>query len=138
MTASGNGLHLGVDVGGTFTDLVVTGDGSVRVGKVPTRIGQPFAAISDGLRQIGVDIADISLMAFGTTIATNTVIERNGANTALLCTDGFPDILEHQRWHRRHLYDLQQTRPEPLVPRRLRIGVTERTLTAEGRRSAGA
>ncbi len=128
MTASGNGLHLGVDVGGTFTDLVVTGDGSVRVGKVPTRIGQPFAAISDGLRQIGVDIADISLMAFGTTIATNILIERTGARTALLCTQGFTDVLDHQRWHRRHLYDLQQTRPAPLVPRALRVGLAERTL----------
>jgi N-methylhydantoinase A len=128
MNARDNGLHLGVDVGGTFTDLVVAGDGRVRVGKVPTRVGEPFAAISEGLQQIGVDIADISLMAFGTTIATNIIIERTGARTALLCTEGFMDVLDHQRWHRRHLYDLQQTRPAPLVPRALRVGLNERTL----------
>jgi N-methylhydantoinase A len=128
MTRPDNGLHLGVDVGGTFTDLVVVGDGRVRVGKVPTRVGEPFAAISEGLEQIGVGIGEISVMAFGTTIATNILIERTGAQTALLCTRGFTDVLDHQRWHRRHLYDLQQTRPAPLVRRALRVGLDERTL----------
>jgi N-methylhydantoinase A len=131
MTRSAGELHLGVDVGGTFTDLCVTGDGRVRIGKVPTRVDDPFGAILAGLDQIGLDISDVSAVAFGTTLATNILIERSGAKTALLCTEGFSDVLEHQRWHRRHLYDLQQTRPAPLVTRHLRIGMHER-LASDG------
>ena len=126
-TIESGGFRLGVDVGGTFTDLMWAAPGHLaRIAKVPTRIDDPYGAICEGLAQMDVAIGKISMIAFGTTIATNIVIERTGARTALLCTRGFRDVLEHQRWHRRYLYDLQQTRPEPLVPRHLRIGVGER------------
>lgn len=119
--------RLGVDVGGTFTDLMaVKEDGEIRIGKVPSRVESPFDAISEGLTQMDLHLGNVSLLSFGTTIATNTVIERNGLKTALVYTKGFRDILDHQRWHRQHLYDLQQTRPAPLVPRVLRFGIGER------------
>lgn len=124
-------MRLGVDVGGTFTDLVYVSDrGDVRIGKVPSRVNDPMEAIKEGLEQMGLALADVCEIVFGTTVATNTVIEKKGARTGLLCTEGFRDVLEHQRWHRRSMYDLQQTRPAPLVERALRIGIRERVSAA--------
>jgi N-methylhydantoinase A len=121
-------VRLGIDVGGTFTDLVfLSSDGKILVEKVPSRPDDPFGAILDGIHKLGIPTDQIDEISYGTTIATNCVLERKGAKTGLLCTSGFRDILEHQRWHRRTLYDLLQTRPTPLVPRYLRLEVTERT-----------
>ncbi len=125
-------MRLGVDVGGTFTDLVlVTDDGQVRIGKVLSRPKEGFASIQEGLEQMGIPATALDQISYGTTIATNSVIERKGAKVGMLCTRGFRDVLEHQRWHRRTLYDLHQTRPDPLVSRRLRLEVTER-VAADG------
>jgi N-methylhydantoinase A len=124
-------VRLGVDVGGTFTDLVlVADDGRVNIEKVVSRPGQGLASILEGLAQLAVEPTAVDQISYGTTIATNSVIERKGARVGMLCTRGFRDVLDHQRWHRRTLYDLHQTRPEPLVPRRHRLEVTERVSAA--------
>ena len=121
-------MRLGIDVGGTFTDLVyMSADGKTRIEKVLSRPDDPFGAIREGLEKLGVPFDQIEQISYGTTIATNCILEKKGAKTGLLCTRGFRDILEHQRWHRRTLYDLHQVRPAPLVRRSLRLEVTERT-----------
>lgn len=124
---------LGVDVGGTFVDLaVVEGDGKVRIEKVSTSDSEGiFDCVLQGLTRMGITPQAVGRVAFGTTIATNAVLERRGARVGLLCTQGFKDILEHQRWHRRHQYDLHEVRPDPLVPRWLRAEVSER-VAADG------
>jgi N-methylhydantoinase A len=125
-------LRLGIDVGGTFVDLVcVLDNDEIRIAKVPSDPSNLISAIETGLESMSCTLSDVSEVAIGTTLGTNTVIEKTGARTALLCTQGFRDILELQRWHRRHLYDLQQTKPEPLAPRHLRFGVPER-VAADG------
>lgn len=119
---------VGVDVGGTFTDFVwMTGD-ALRVHKVPTSSPQ-HAAVTQGLDDL--DAPDPIPIAHGTTVATNALLERDGARTALLTTEGFADVLAIGRQHRPELYQLSMTRPAPLVPAERRYGVPER-LDAEG------
>jgi N-methylhydantoinase A len=120
-------VRLGIDVGGTFMDLVgLASSGEIRLAKVPSDPRDPLGAIRDGLAVMGWPLSEVEEVVLGTTLATNTVLEKKGARTALLCTEGFRDILEQQRWRRRYLYDLQQTKPEPLAPRSLRLGIKER------------
>jgi N-methylhydantoinase A len=110
--------------------VLVADDGRVRIEKVVSRPREGLASILEGLTQLTVEPAAVDQISYGTTIATNSVIERKGARVGMLCTRGFRDVLDHQRWHRRTLYDLHQTRPEPLVPRRHRLEVTERVSAA--------
>jgi N-methylhydantoinase A len=121
----GEGHHalivIGVDTGGTFTD-VFTSDG--RLLKLPSMTSNPAAAVLQGLRRIGLQAGDA--VAHGTTVATNTVLERKGARTALLTSSGFEDVLEIRRQNRPSLYDLLARWPNPLVPRELRFGLNER------------
>lgn len=124
--------RVGIDIGGTFTDFVIVdGQGRVQFGKVLTTPEDPLRAVIDGLRRLlinlQVDGAAVEHVVHGTTLFTNAVIERKGARTALLTTRGFEDVLEIGREQRYDLYDLHMLYPEPLVPRRLRIGVAERT-----------
>ena len=126
-------LRVGVDIGGTFTDLCVLGDdGIVAVGKTLTTHRQPAEGVESLLRDTmeahGIDPGDISGVVHGTTLVTNALIERRGARTALLTTNGFRDVVEMGREHRYELYDLGLELPRPLVPRWLRLGVTERIL----------
>ena len=114
---------IGIDVGGTFTDFVWLVDGALEVYKEATTTPQHDGVV-DGLEALGVD-ADARI-AHGTTAATNALLERRGARTALLTTDGFADVLAIGRQNRPHLYRLSQTRPAPLVPARWRFGVCER------------
>jgi N-methylhydantoinase A len=124
----------GVDIGGTFTDLLlVDGDnGRFRVGKVLTTVGEPAAgvraALAGELRAGGVPADHLGTVVHGTTLVTNAVIERKGALTALLITEGFRDTLLIGREHRYDMYDVRIEKPEPLVPRRLSFGVPERVL----------
>ncbi|HEX2174993.1 MAG TPA: hydantoinase/oxoprolinase family protein [Nocardioidaceae bacterium] len=129
-------LRLGVDIGGTFTDLcVLDADGIVAVGKTLTTHTQPAAGVESVLRETlssdGLDPAAITSVVHGTTLVTNALIERRGARTALLTTAGFRDAVEMGREHRYELYDLDLELPRPLVPRWLRFDVTER-LFADG------
>lgn len=117
-------LMVGIDVGGTFTDFVVREADGLRVLKVPSTPHDQSAAILDGLHQLG--IAGAVPIVHGSTVATNALLERRGARTALLTTQGFADVLEIGRQNRIGLYSLRPTRPEPLMPREWRFEVRER------------
>jgi N-methylhydantoinase A len=122
----------GVDIGGTFTDLIVIDDtsGEITVGKVLTTPGDPASAVvevlSEALERTGAPAAAVQHVIHGTTLVTNAVIERKGARTALLTTRGYRDAYEIAREHRYDLYDLFLEMPAPLVPRYLRLEVDER------------
>ena len=124
--------YLGVDTGGTFTDFVAldAGSGDVVTFKVPSMPADPARAIVAGLERLrdrhGVEPEDIGRFIFGTTVATNSILELKGANTALVTTLGTRDVIEIQRLWRHHLFDLYIQKRPPLVPRRARIEVDER------------
>ncbi|HXJ81717.1 MAG TPA: hydantoinase/oxoprolinase family protein [Candidatus Methylomirabilis sp.] len=132
------GYRLGIDVGGTFTDLVLFSEvaGTLVVEKVPSVPSDPSEGIMDGISKIlaraGVAPSDVSYVAHGTTVATNTLLQRHGARTALITTRGFRDLLEIARQRRPSLYDLDVPKPRVLVRRKLRREVPER-ITADGR-----
>jgi len=115
----------GVDVGGTFTDLVfVAPDGTIATTKVPSTPADQSVGVADALTAAALD-PDV-VLAHGMTVATNALLERRGARTALVTTEGFRDVIEIARQNRPSLYDLAERRPEPLVPRELRFVVRER------------
>lgn len=117
--------RLGVDVGGTFTDLVALApDGAVRVTKVPSTPEDPARGLWDAIGAAGV--VGIEALLHGTTVATNALLERKGARTALVTTAGFEDLLWLRRQDRAALYDLAADHPPPLVHRDDVIGVVER------------
>jgi N-methylhydantoinase A len=118
------GASVGVDVGGTFTDLVAIVDGMLVTAKVPSVKGAEADGIVAALAASGVGAVDV--LAHGTTVATNALLERRGARTALVTTEGFRDVLEIGRQDRASLYDLAAHKPAPLVPRELRFTVRER------------
>jgi N-methylhydantoinase A len=126
--------RLGVDIGGTFTDLVVVDEttGAVRVGKVLTTSKDPAQGVEHGaqalLGEAGVDHGAVRAVVHGTTLATNALIERKGARTGLLTTAGFRDTLEIRSEGRYDMYDLFIDPPAPLVARHLRREVPERLL----------
>lgn len=125
--------RIGVDIGGTFTDLLLIDDrsGKTVVGKVLTTPDDPSRGVEEVLVQTlggsGLEPSQIRHLVHGTTLVTNTIIERKGARTALLTTKGFRDSVEIGREHRYELYDLFLELPRPLTPRHLRFDVPERT-----------
>ncbi|MEM9186127.1 MAG: hydantoinase/oxoprolinase family protein [Planctomycetota bacterium] len=126
--------RIGVDTGGTFTDVVGRNNatGAVRLLKTPSTPDDPGRAVLNGLRE-GADrgwwaLGDISVVVHGTTVATNALLERRGARVAMITTRGFRDVLAIQRQNRPAMYDLRSRRPAPLVPRAARLEVSERTL----------
>lgn len=128
---------IGIDVGGTFTDLVVvSADNQVRMMKIPSTPENPLEGIKNGLQEIadsfGCELAElvqeIDRLVHGTTVATNTMLQYNGAKTALLTTCGFRDALEMRRCHRKGQWDFFTPQPPIIVPRYLRRGIHERTL----------
>lgn len=124
--------RLGVDVGGTFTDLIFYDDasGEVRVGKVPTTPRSPDEGVLDAVDAAvpSERLRDAEYFLHGTTVGLNSLLTRTGAVVGLLATRGFRDILEIARGDRGDPYDLFWRQPEPLVPRRRRLPVTERIL----------
>ncbi|WP_022702598.1 hydantoinase/oxoprolinase family protein [Pseudorhodobacter ferrugineus] len=122
--------RLGVDIGGTFTDVVLEHNGTSHSTKVLTTYAAPENAIIDGMHQVcakaGITPAAIGQIIHGTTLATNALIERRGAKTALITTQGFRDVIEMRTESRFEQYDLNLTLPEPLLPRQSRFTVTER------------
>jgi N-methylhydantoinase A len=126
--------RFGVDIGGTFTDLVVVDErtGALRVGKVLTTAKDPAHGVEHGVQALldeaRIDPAHVRAVVHGTTLATNALIERKGARTALLTTEGFRDALEIRHEGRYDMYDLLIDPPAPLVPRHLRREVPERLL----------
>ena len=130
-------LKLGIDIGGTFTDFVLLDEegGGMEVGKCLTTAEDPARAVREGcetlLSKTGKKAEEVFMAIHGTTLVTNTLIERKGAKTGLITTQGFRDVLETGNEVRYELYDLSMDRPDPLVPRHLRFGVTER-MNAKG------
>ncbi len=127
-------LRIGCDIGGTFTDFLLydAATGAFETLKVPTTPDDPSRAVAEGLARLGAGdptlVGRIDTLIHGTTLVINAVIERKGAPTALLATAGFPDILQMRREIRYDIYDIRQTFPEPLVPRRWRREAPERVL----------
>ncbi len=120
----GPGTVIGIDTGGTFTDFVVADDDGVRIHKEPSTPDNPARAVLQGMRHVlGETVADV---VHGSTVATNALLERKGARTALITTAGFEDVLEIGRQTRSTIYDLHVQKPAPLVPHDMRIGIAER------------
>ena len=125
-------FQLGIDIGGTFTDVVLLDEKNEKLtfGKTLTTYGDPTDGIVSGIQQVlsdnHVSGKDIRRVLHGTTLVTNAIIERKGAKTGLITTKGFEDVLEIGRELRYDIYDLNITMPKPLVPRNLRVGVSER------------
>ncbi len=117
------GAVLGIDVGGTFTDAVLLGDGGVRTAKVPTAARQEESVLAAAT---AVGVAGVERFTHGTTVATNALLERKGARTAFVATEGFEHLLHLRRQNRAHLYRLCAAHPEPLVPLERCFGVRER------------
>lgn len=126
-------VRIGVDIGGTFTDVTVLDEdaGNVTIAKVPSRRSDPGGALLDavetGLKAANVDARRVTLLVHGTTIVTNAVLENKLPKTALVTTKGFRDVLEIGRHFRPDMYDLQQDRAAPIIPRNRRYGLDERT-----------
>jgi N-methylhydantoinase A len=118
-------VRVGVDVGGTFTDLVALVDGRVVTAKVPSTREQSTGVLA-AFESSEVDSASVDALAHGTTVATNALLERKGARVAMLTTEGFRDVIEIGRQDRASLYDLTRHHPAPLVARDLRLTVRER------------
>ncbi len=132
-------MQIGVDIGGTFTDIVAVDDaGRLALAKVPTTPKDLLRGVADAvvriLALVGADPAGVRRFIHGTTVATNAVLEQRGAVTGLLMTDGFQDVLELGRQKRSRMYDLDMDPETPafLAPRRRRVGIRER-LDARGR-----
>jgi len=128
--------RVGVDVGGTFTDIVLLGDdGSIHTAKIPSSVENYANAIVDGLSQVfretGLDGKVIEEVRHGTTVASNAILEHKGARTGLVTTKGFRDVLEIRTLRMPRLYDIGWTKPPPLVERYLRQVVDER-VNAQG------
>ncbi|WP_281827373.1 hydantoinase/oxoprolinase family protein [Jannaschia rubra] len=123
-------IRMGVDIGGTFTDVVLECHGQRVSTKVLTTYAAPEDAILEGMRQVcdraGIVPADIHQIIHGTTLATNALIERRGAKTALITTKGFRDVIEMRTESRFEQYDLNLELPEPLLPRQMRLTLRER------------
>src|SRR5271166_7057134 len=133
--------RIGVDVGGTFTDLVAIDDsGRATLAKVPSTPADPSIGVLDGLQlladTLGVELERLlgrtDRIVHGTTVATNALLEHRGARVGLLTTEGHRDVIEMREGLKDDRYNLRMPPPEQLVPRKLRLGVRER-LRANGR-----
>jgi N-methylhydantoinase A len=124
--------RIGVDIGGTFTDVALIDDasGAIGVAKVPTTPRNlaegVLSALDNAMQRYGIAAADVGLLSHATTVVTNAILEEKGARAALVTTRGFRDVLELRRSARSDLYDLFQDAPATLIPRRHRFEITER------------
>ncbi len=130
------GARMGVDIGGTFTDLVLSdAEGRAWYAKRPSTPAEPERAVLDGivdlLRRAGLQPGDLVEVLHGTTVGSNALLQQGGACTGLITTKGFRDVLEIGRVRTPDMFDLQWDKPTPLVPRRLRREVRER-IAADG------
>lgn len=125
-------MRVGVEVGGTFTDLVAVEDGRIVLIKVPSTPQSPDIGVIDAVESAGLELVTVDDFVHGSTVATNALLERKGARVAFITTRGFRDILHLQRHDRLNIYDLRYQRPVPVVERRDCFEVSER-IDAEGR-----
>ena len=132
MASALNRSRIGVDVGGTFTDVILQlADGTASIRKVLSTPPDYDRAVVDAVAGLTTNAGEVDSVVHGTTVATNAVLERRGAVTALLTTAGFRDVLELRRLRIPRMYDPFWRKPDPLVPRRLRLEVLER-IAADG------
>lgn len=125
--------RLGIDVGGTYTDLVLLDEATkeVRMAKVPSTPRNPAKGVIEGIVDLDLDLSTVQFIVHGTTIGVNTIIQRNGAKTGLLTTAGFEDVLEIGTMSKTEMYNLFYRKPRPLIPRQNRLGIAER-MTFDG------
>lgn len=121
-------MRVGVEVGGTFTDLIAIDGGAVRVAKVPSVPRSPEEGVFAALAAANIDLTQVTDLVHGSTVATNAVLERKGGLTAFVTTAGFRDLLLIQRQDRPRVYQLDYRKPVPVVERRDVIEIEERTL----------
>jgi len=121
-------MRVGIEVGGTFTDLVAIGPDGIRVTKVPSVPHAPDEGAFNALLASGIAISSIEELAHGSTVATNAVLERKGFPTAFVTTKGFRDLLALQRHGRSRIYDLEYQKPTPVVTRAASFEIAERIL----------
>ena len=130
MSESRAAARLSVDIGGTFTDIVIEAGGHRTTAKILTTPAAPeegvICGIEAALAEAGLAASSLSLVLHGTTLATNAILERKGAKTAFVTTKGFRDVLEIGYESRYDQYDIMIEKPAPLVPRKLRLPVAER------------
>ena len=123
-------VRAGVDIGGTFTDVALEVDGEIISTKVLTDHESPDRAVVLALQQVteraGIDASKISMVIHGTTLVTNALIQRRGARTAFITTEGFRDVIEMRNENRFEQYDLNIVLPKPLVDRAHRLTLSER------------
>src|SRR6516225_11149940 len=129
--AGGSSYRVGVDIGGTFTDIVLLGaDGTVLTEKISSSVDNYAHAIVTGLgrvlRECGIAPVALEEIRHGTTVASNAILEHKGAKVGLITTKGFRDVLEIRTLRMPRLYDIAWTKPPPLVERHLRVEVDER------------
>ena len=125
--------RVAVDVGGTFTDICIMDEatGAIRIEKTASTPDDPMRAVLDGVRQGRIDLKDVTLFSHGTTVATNALITRRLPRTAMICTEGFRDVVEIRRANKEDLWDTYKDVAKPYIPRRDRLTVRER-VDAEG------
>ena len=120
-------IRVAVDVGGTFTDVVIMDEntGEIRIEKTSSTPDDPMLAILNGIEQGGIDLSKVSMFSHGTTVATNALIQRNLPRTAMICTEGFRDVVEIRRANKEDLWDTYKDVAKPYVARRDRLVVKE-------------
>jgi N-methylhydantoinase A len=132
VSQAGHGKRLGIDVGGTYTDLVLLDGTSEPINrKVPTVPSDPAQGVLNGLEVFDLDLAELEMIVHGSTIGVNAIIQGKGAKTGLITTEGFEDVLEIGTMSKPDMYNLFYRKPRPLVPREHRLGVKER-MTFDG------
>src|SRR5713101_7053106 len=136
LSETGSSARLGVDIGGTFTDVALEAGGRRWTAKILTTAAAPERGVLEAMQAVlaaaSIAPAQLALVIHGTTLATNALIERKGAKTALVTTEGFRDTIEIRHENRFEQYDINIDLPPPLVPRRLRFPIRER-IDARGR-----
>ncbi|MFP4275163.1 MAG: hydantoinase/oxoprolinase N-terminal domain-containing protein, partial [Paracoccaceae bacterium] len=120
--------RVAVDVGGTFTDICIMDEttGKIRIEKTSSTPDDPMRAVMDGIEVAGIDLSDVSMFSHGTTVATNALITRNLPRTAMVCTEGFRDVVEIRRANKEDLWDTYKDVAKPYIRRRDRLTVPER------------
>ncbi|MBR9651363.1 hydantoinase/oxoprolinase family protein [Thalassovita aquimarina] len=120
--------RVAVDVGGTFTDVCIMDEqsGQIRIEKTPSTPDDPMRAIMTGVSDANVDLADVTMFSHGTTVATNALITRKLPRVAMVCTEGFRDVVEIRRSNKEDLWDTYKDVAKPYIPRRDRLTVKER------------
>src|SRR5215472_9748901 len=108
-------MRVGIEVGGTFTDIVAVDGSRVEVAKVPSTPASPDVGAYAAIGAVGIRAADMTDLVHGSTVATNAILERKGARVAFVTTRGFRDLLFLQRHDRRNIYDLRYAKPKPPV-----------------------